>query len=192
MGVDGSENMLRQARTRLPQCDFVEGNLSNWVPGESVDLLFSNSAYQWVPDHLKAMCRLVETLAPGGVLAVQMPDNTREPSHIAMEEVAKRFGVTGGRRIDLPSVGAYYDELKPLCRRVEIWHTIYNHAMLDTAAIAEWLRGSGLRPFLAALDRERAEGFVSAYINEIRPHYPVRGDGQVLLRFPRLFLVATR
>jgi trans-aconitate 2-methyltransferase len=191
-GIDSSKDMLRQARERLPQCDFVEADLANWMPDEPVDLLFANAAYQWVPDHLNAMCKALEGLAPGGVLAVQMPDNTREPSHLAMEDVAKRFGIGKGARVDLPTVGAYYDTLRPLCRRVEIWHTIYNHAMADAEAIAEWFRGSALRPFFSALDTERAPEFVAAYINEIRPHYPVRADGRVLLRFPRLFVIAMR
>ncbi len=191
-GIDSSTDMLRQARQRLPQCDFVEGDLASWTPAEPVDLLFANAAYQWVPDHLQAICRVAENLPPGGVLAVQMPDNTREPSHLAMEDVARRFGVAEGARVDLPAPGAYYDALKPLCRRVEIWHTIYNHSLPDPAAIAEWFRGSALRPFLATLDAERAREFVSAYISEITPHYPMRADGRVLLRFPRLFVVATR
>lgn len=191
-GVDSSKDMLGQARKRLPRCEFVEGDLTNWVPNEPVDLVFANAAYQWVPEHLKAMYKVVETLAPGSVLAVQMPDNTREPSHLVMEDVAKRFGIAEGRRTDLPAVGAYYDVLKPLCRCVEIWHTIYNHSLADTRAIAEWFRGSALRPFVAALDTEGAEKFVSAYIDELRPHYPARADGHVLLRFPRLFVVATR
>jgi trans-aconitate 2-methyltransferase len=191
-GIDSSKDMLRQARTRLPLCEFVEGDLENWIPEEPVDLLFANATFQWVPDHLNTMRRLAQALPPGGVLAVQMPDNTREASHVAMEEVAQRFRIAEGARADLPAVGAYYDALRPLCRRVEIWHTVYNHTMADAGAIAEWFRGSALRPFLAALEAERAEAFMSAYIDEIRPHYPVRADGQVLLRFPRLFVVAIR
>ena len=191
-GVDSSEEMLRQARQRLPQCEFALGDLRDWSPAESVDLLFANATYQWVPDHLQAMRRAVAALGEGGVLAVQMPDNTREPSHTAMEVVAKRFGIAEGARADLPSPGAYYDALKPLCRSVEIWHTIYNHPLADAAAIAEWFRGSALRPFLASLDPERSREFASAYIREIEPHYSVRADGRVLLRFPRLFVVAVR
>lgn len=191
-GVDSSEDMLRQARQRLPQCDFVEGDLTGWAPSGPVDLLFANAAFHWVPDHVNAMCRMVETLEPRGVLAVQMPDNTREPSHLVMDEVARHFGISEGRRVDLPTTGEYYDALKPRCRRIEIWHTIYNHSLAGAEAIAEWFRGSALRPFLAALDQDRAQEFVSAYVSEIRPHYPLRKDGQVLLRFPRLFVVATR
>jgi trans-aconitate 2-methyltransferase len=98
-GIDSSPDMLRQARERLPQCDFPPGDLATWVPDEPVDLLFANAAYQWVPDHLKALRRVVEALAPGGVLAVQMPDNTAEPSHLAMEAIAKRFGIQEGARV---------------------------------------------------------------------------------------------
>ena len=191
-GIDSSQDMLRQARARLPQTDFTEGDLATWVPEEPVDLLFANAAYQWVPDHRTAMCRVAAKLPPGGVLAVQMPDNTREPSHVAMEVVARRFHITEGARADLPAAGVYYDALKPLCSRVEVWHTIYNHPLAGAAAIAEWFRGSALRPFLDALDPDRAEAFLAAYIEEIRPHYPVRVDGRVLLRFPRLFIVAVR
>jgi trans-aconitate 2-methyltransferase len=191
-GLDSSEDMLRQARERLPNCAFLKGDLANWTPVQPTDLLFANAAYQWVPDHLQALCRVVEALGKGSVLAVQMPDNTREPSHVAMEDVARRFGVAEEARLHLPPAGDYYDALRPLCSRLDIWHTIYNHPMADTAAIAEWFRGSALRPFLARLDAPRAQEFVSAYIEEIEPHYLARAGGEVLLRFPRLFLVVTR
>jgi trans-aconitate 2-methyltransferase len=191
-GIDWSADMLLQARGRLPQCNFIESDLADWTPTEPVDLVFANAAYQWAPNHLKAISRVVEALTPGSVLAVQMPDNTREPSHLTMEIVAGRFGIAEAARADLPDVASYYDALKPHCAHVDIWHTIYNHALADPAAVAEWFRGSALRPFLAGLDSQRAQEFVSAYINEVRQHYPARVDGRVLLRFPRLFIVATR
>lgn len=191
-GIDASEDMLRQARQRLPQCEFVEADLAGWLPNEPVDLLFANAVFQWLPDHLNVMRRLLQTLAPGGVLAAQMPDNTREPSHLVMEEVGMRFAVAEAKRIGLPSVETYYDTLQPLCRKVEIWHTVYNHSLADVAAIVEWFRGSALRPFLDALDAQTGQQFISAYIRELSAHYRARADGRVLLRFPRLFVVAAR
>jgi trans-aconitate 2-methyltransferase len=191
-GLDSSAEMLQQARKRLPQCSFFADDLTNWVPEQPVDLVFANAVYQWVPDHLKAIRRVVEKLAPGSVLAVQMPDNTREPSHLAMAHAAARFGLKQEPRSDLPAVETYYDVLKPLCARVELWHTIYNHPLANAGAIAEWFRGSALRPFLAQLSAQRAEEFLAAYVDEITPHYPTRADGRVLLRFPRLFIVGTR
>src|SRR5579862_646819 len=90
IGLDSSKDMLRQARERLPRCQFIEADLATWMPQEPLDLLFANAVLQWVPDHQAVMKRLVEALPPGGVLAAQMPDNTREPSHVLMQEVANR------------------------------------------------------------------------------------------------------
>jgi trans-aconitate 2-methyltransferase len=188
-GVDSSKDMLRQARERLPLCSFTEGDVTAWTTDEPVDLLFANAVFQWVPDHQMVMRRLAGLLPEGGVLAVQMPDNTREPSHVLMQEV---FGKDGATRIDLPAAESYYDLLKPICRRVEIWHTVYNHVMDGPEAIVEWFKGSALRPFLAALDEHEGAKFLRAYTAEIAGCYPARFDGKVLLRFPRLFVVATR
>jgi trans-aconitate 2-methyltransferase len=198
IGLDSSKDMLRRARERLPRCQFIEADLATWTPQEPVDLLFANAVLQWVPDHQTVIRRLVEALPPGGILAAQMPDNTREPSHLLMQEVAnrgpwaKQLALVDAPRVDLPSPESYYDLLKPLCQRVEIWHTIYNHVLAGPKAIVEWFKGSALRPFLSALDASAAGDFLEAYTAEIARHYTARFDGQVLLRFPRLFVVATR
>jgi len=198
IGLDSSKDMLREARHRLPRYRFIEADLASWIPQEPVDLLFANAVFQWIPDHQMAMKRLIEALPPGGVLAAQMPDNTREPSHVRMQEVASRRswannpGLSDAARMDLPRPESYYDLFKPLCRRVEIWHTIYNHVMAGPEAIVEWFKGSALRPFLSALDAPAADDFLEEYTAEIARHYPARSDGQTLLRFPRLFVVATR
>jgi trans-aconitate 2-methyltransferase len=198
IGLDSSKDMLRQARKRLPRCAFIEADLATWTPHEPADLLFANAVFQWVPDHQMAMRRLIEGLPPGGVLAAQMPDNTREPSHVLMQELANKgswrnnLALAEAGRVDLPHPESYYDLFKPLCRRVEIWHTIYNHVMAGPKAIVEWFKGSALRPFLSALDAPAADDFLEAYTAEIARHYPARSDGQTLLRFPRLFVVATR
>jgi trans-aconitate 2-methyltransferase len=198
IGLDSSEDMLRQARERLPNCAFVDADLETWTPQEPADLLFANAVFQWIPNHQTMMRRLIEALPEGGVLAVQMPDNTREPSHVLMQEVASRGPRTNNAslaeapRSDLPHPETYYDLLKPLCRNVEIWHTIYNHVMAGPEAIVEWFKASALRPFLRALDAPAAEAFLAAYTAEIARHYSTRVDGRLLLRFPRLFIVATR
>ena len=51
IGVDSSPDMLRQARERLPNCTFVEGDLETWMPEPGTDLLFGNAVFQWLPDH---------------------------------------------------------------------------------------------------------------------------------------------
>jgi trans-aconitate 2-methyltransferase len=198
IGIDSSPDMLRQARQRLPGRTFVEGDLSVWMPDAETDLLFGNAVFQWVPDHPNVLARLLQALPSAGVLAVQMPDNTKEPALMLMEKVAA-FGPwsatldhADAARNDLPRPEDYYDLLRPLCTRIDIWHTHYNHIIENHAGVVEWFKGSGLRPFLAPLDSDMREAFVSKYTDEIRLAYPVRTDGRIMLRFPRLFILVVR
>jgi trans-aconitate 2-methyltransferase len=196
-GIDTSADMLRQARERLPGHSFIEANVAHWLPPEKTDVLFANAIFQWVPGHLKQLQRLLATLAPGGVLAVQMPDNLDEPSHVLMREVAQlepwRQQLEKARVRDvLPMPGGYYDALAPLCSRLEIWHTIYNHVLADAAAIVEWVKGTGLRPFVDPLEAPQRKQYLAEYTARIAAAYPPQVDGKVLLRFPRIFIVAIK
>ena len=198
IGLDSSPDMLRQARERLPSCVFVEADLATWRPPERTDLLFANAVFQWVPDHPAVLRRLLEALPHGGVLAVQMPDNTTEPALALMREVAASgpwaaaLAQAAAARDDLPTPAHYYDLLRPLSTHIDIWHTVYNHVMAGPAAVVEWFRGSGLRPFLSPLDDDMRRAFVADYTARVAQAYPARFDGKALLRFPRLFIVAMR
>ena len=192
VGIDSSRDMLRQARQRLPRCKFVEADLSTWMPEPGTDILFANAVFHWVADHPRVLARLLGSLPPGGVLAVQMPDNTREPALMLMEKVATSLGQPSPARSDLPRPADYYDLLRPLCRHVDIWLTHYNHVIEDHRGVVEWFKGSGMRPFLAPLSEADRKRFLSGYTEEIRRAYPARADGKVLLRFPRLFIVVAR
>jgi trans-aconitate 2-methyltransferase len=174
VGLDSSSDMLRQARERLPYCTFAEADLATWSPPEGTDLLFANAVFQWVPDHPAVLRRLLERLPEGGVLALQMPDNTDEPALALMREVAKsgpwaaEVGLAAAARDDLPTPAAYYDLLKPFCAHLDIWHTVYNHVMAGPDAIVEWFRGSALRPFLSVLNTDICRRIQRAH----RPRLP--------------------
>jgi trans-aconitate 2-methyltransferase len=197
-GVDTSADMLRQARERLPGHTFLEANIAHWAPPAGTDVMFANAVFQWVPDHLKQLKRLVGSLPPGGALAVQMPDNLDEPSHILMREVAhqepwrKQLAQAAELRDTLPKPGTYYDALRPLCTRVEIWHTIYNHVLDDAMQVVEWVKGTGLRPFVDPLEPPERKAYLAEYTARIAASYLPQADGKVLLRFPRIFIVAVR
>ncbi len=62
IGVDSSPDMLRQARERLPNCEFAQADLVDWTPPERTDLLFGNAVFQWVPDHPAVLRRLLAAL----------------------------------------------------------------------------------------------------------------------------------
>lgn len=198
-GIDNSEAMLASARQRLPGARFELADIASWQPAQPPDLIYANASLQWLGDHELLFPRLFELLAPGGVLAVQMPDNLDQPSHRLMREVAAQppwagsIGEPGALRGRLPEVGRYHDLLAPQAASVDLWHTIYQHPMASDAAIVEWLRSTGLRPFLDRLATPALQqGYLAEYQRRIAQAYPPRVDGRRLLAFPRFFLVARR
>jgi trans-aconitate 2-methyltransferase len=195
-GIDTSPDMIDKARARLPGLSFALADAAGWAPEEPVDVIFANAVFQWLPDHPALLVKLLGRLAPGGVLAVQMPDNLGEPSHRLMRETAAAVSfaakLAGAARAPLSPVAAYYDLLAPRAARLDIWHTAYNHPLADAQAIVDWVSSTGLKPFLDPLDEEERRRFLALYLARIAEAYPPRVDGRVLLRFPRLFIVAQR
>ncbi|HYF46010.1 MAG TPA: methyltransferase domain-containing protein, partial [Acidimicrobiales bacterium] len=88
VGVDTSPAMLDDARALLPHVTWVEGDLATYEPDEAPDLLFTNAALHWVPDHETLVPRLMRMVAPGGTLAIQVPDKWDQPSHTLAFEIA--------------------------------------------------------------------------------------------------------
>jgi trans-aconitate 2-methyltransferase len=196
LGLDNSPAMLAEARKRLPALRFEPADAASWIPAPETDLVFANATYQWVPDHVSQLPRVLAALRPGAVLAVQMPDNVNQTTHRLMREVA-RDGPWAGRlasasREPLPPPSRYYDVMRPDAARIDIWHTIYNHVLADAASIVEFVRSTGLRPFLDPLDEPTRSEFVARYTAKIAEAYPAMADGKVMLGFARLFIVAQR
>jgi trans-aconitate 2-methyltransferase len=196
VGLDTSPAMLDEARKRLPQASFALADANTWRPEPGTDLVFANAIYQWLPNHLDVLPAVLAALGEGACLAVQMPDNLAEPTHRLMREVAAdgpwAERLKDAARLPLPAPHVYYDTLKPFARRVELWHSIYNHVLADAAAIVEWVKSTGLRPFLEPLAPDERTAFLADYTARIARAYPATIDGKVLLRFPRLFIVAVR
>jgi trans-aconitate 2-methyltransferase len=194
-GVDNSEDMLRRARQDFPEIEWVCADVNAYRAEQPVDLLFANAALQWLPDHARLFPALLEQVAKGGVLAVQMPHNFGEPSHRAMRELEGPWSARiQGVRALTPVADArfYYDLLAPHATAVDIWQTTYQHVMPDAQAIVEWVKGTGLRPYLDVLDAEERAPYLAGYTEAIDRAYPTRSDGRRLFAFPRLFLVALR
>lgn len=204
IGLDSSADMLDAACRRLPGIGFLRGDIAAWRAETPYDVILSNAALQWVPDHAALLPRLAGMLAPGGSLVVQMPDNHDEPSHALMRAVAAEapwaaaLADAASARTPIGRAEWYYALLRPVCTRVDIWRTTYFHVLGggvrgDGAdAVVEWVRGTGLRPFLAPLGDEARDGFLARYRALVAQAYPPQPDGAVLLPFPRLFIVATR
>jgi len=198
IGVDTSIDMLTTARTELPGVQFALASAATWRPTAPANLIFANAVMQWVPRHIEVLKELAAALAPDGALAVQMPDNYDEPSHILMREVASRpryrykLARVGASREPIGQLQDYFEALSLLCPSVDIWRTTYLHRLSSPGAIVEWVKGTGLRPYLAALTASERDDFLFQYSAEIAHAYPPRANGEALLPFPRLFIVAER
>ena len=197
-GVDVSEPMLEAARKQAPNAAFVCADINAWRPEAPVDLVFADSALQWIGAHERLFPELMEWLAPGGVLAVQMPDNRQEPSHALMRLLAAdgpwsdRLVPVAKTRAVIANYGDYYRWLKPSSASLDIWQTAYIHPLDGVEAIVDWFRGSALRPFLAPLSPPERQVFLERYRRDLAESYEAEADGKVLFIYPRLFLLACK
>ncbi len=197
-GMDSSPAMIERARARTEDVNWSVGDIASWGPTTPADLIFANASLQWLGDHAGLFARLAGSLAPDGVLAVQMPMAHETRHHAVMREVAAS-GPWAARLADVDTLkpllpaDAYYAVLAERCDQVDIWATTYLHALTGEDAVLEWMKGTALRPYLTALDGEPNRGaFLSALAEALSRAFPRRADGVTLLSFPRLFLVARR
>ncbi|MCF7532717.1 trans-aconitate 2-methyltransferase [Pseudomonas petrae] len=196
-GLDSSDDMLRDARQRLPKLAFELADIGSWNPAQTYDVILANASLQWVPDHATLYPRLLSLLNPAGVLAVQTPDNLEEPAHRLARDIAASAEWAGRigdvKHPDRHTAAYYFELLRSHCAEVDVWRTTYHHPLAGGhAAVVEWFKGSALRPYLQKLDESAQQDFLDAYLQAISQAYPALDDGTVLLPFPRLFIVATR
>ena len=196
VGVDDSPEMLARAAADHPGLRFVAGDVSSWRPDRPAAVVYSNAALHWLDDHDRLFPDLLGAVARGGTLAVQMPRNHHAPSHTAVA-AAVAAGPWAGRLRPLlrpfpVREPAFYHDLLAPAAALDIWETEYLHVLTGDDPVAEWTRGSLLRPLLAALDADIAARFYADYSARIAAAYPRRADGTTLFPFRRLFIVARR
>ncbi|GEO80679.1 methyltransferase domain-containing protein [Pararhodospirillum oryzae] len=176
--------------------DYIQADPARWSPESKVDLVHSSGALQRLDAHEALLPRLLDTLAPWGVLALQMPHNFDEPSHRCITESVR----AGPWRDQLEPLLApvpvapavtYSRLLAPRVQFLDLWETVYHHRMRGPDPIADWARTTALRPFLARLtDAPWRERFFADFTTRMARAYPEDGTGHVLFAFRRLFIVA--
>jgi len=196
LGVDSSEDMISAARKHLPDLDFKLCDISCGLSelDHDFDIVFSNACIQWVPNHKQLLKQLMGLLRKGGIMAVQIPMNFNEPIHRIINEVSaseKWKGYFPGTRIFYTlTQSEYFDILSELSENFTLWETVYYHVMKSHNDILEWYRGTGLRPYLDALDKEKQAEFENDIMERVRESYTVQKNGEIIFRFPRFFFTA--
>lgn len=196
-GVDSSPAMIEEARAyESPgRLTFTVGDVALWHPDRPVDVIVSNATLHWVTGHGDLLTRFVNALAPGGWLAFQVPGNHDAASHRILGEVCRsgrwrdRLAEVGDRGVPVAEPADYLRLLTRLCCAVDVWETTYCHVLHGDDAVLEWVKGTALRPVLAALDEGERGDFLSEYGARLRVAYPREGFGTVL-SFRRIFAVA--
>lgn len=197
-GIDRSAAMLREARSSGRYHALVEADIAAWRPAAPPALIYSNAALHWLADHAMLLPALAGRAAPGGVLAVQMPDQQEAPSHRLLREVSSRlfpdrFDWTDWRP-EVARPEAYHAWLAPL-GAVDIWRTLYLMPLRPVAEghpvrhFTESTAGQRVTERLAPGERDR---FLAAYDAALAEAYPPVPDGTVLFPFARLFVVLVR
>ncbi|MBN1091408.1 trans-aconitate 2-methyltransferase [Blastococcus sp. TML/M2B] len=196
-GVDSSPAMLATAPAR-PGLEFRLGDVRDWRPDGPVDVLVSNAVLHWVPGHDRLLERWAGHLAPGGALAVQVPGNSRAPTHALLADLCRspRWAARVAGAAPSPSAvlepAGYLDVLGAAGLAADVWETTYLHVLTGSDPVLGWVRSTVLRPVLARLGAADAAAFTAEHAAALRDAYPERADGTTVLPFRRIFAVGTR
>ncbi|AVZ73483.1 trans-aconitate methyltransferase [Streptomyces lunaelactis] len=179
--------------------DFRAADAAHWTPDEPYDLIVSNAALQWVPDHPESFALWIEGLAPGGTLAFQVPGNFTSPSHALLDELCDtaqwrgRLGDHGRRYVHILDPADYLGRLMNLGCETDTWETTYLQLLAGDDPVLDWVKGTALRPVLTELadDPDAATEFLGQYRDLLRKAYPPGPHGTVF-PFRRIFAVARK
>lgn len=200
VGIDSSEEMLKLARSKYSQIEFILADIAHFSIPEKSDLIFANASLQWIDNHEPLVPNLVSQLNHQGILAIQMPNNFHCPSHQITIQILKnhpnwksllknlRYSVL---TTSLYKMADYYNFLITSgLTNLILWETEYYQEMENHHAIFEWASGTGLRPILSKMDEANKALFVKKYVDQLAYAYP--SNGKVLFPFKRIFMVGSK
>lgn len=197
-GADNSEDMLAAARKENPGISFLKLDAETEFDGikERFDVVFSNACIQWIPNHRALLKSMFSLLRDGGVLAIQIPQQSKYPVHKILQSLSESEKwcdkLTEKRVYHNLTEDEYYDTLSELTEQFRIWETTYFFTMPSHESIVEWYKGTGLRPYLAQLSADDQKEYLDDVMHRLKEIYPVQKNGKIIFRFPRLFFTAQK
>ncbi len=175
LGIDSSPAMLAKA-VASDGLTFAQADIDGFADAAGFDLVFSNAALQWLPDHERLFARVASLVRPGGQLAVQIPANHDHPSHVVAREVAHEPEFTaalGGHERVSPVLApeTYSTLLHRLgLREQHVRLQVYAHELASRDEVVEWVRGTLLTDYQKRLAPDVFERFLARYRDALRPH----------------------
>lgn len=179
VGLDSSQAMLAKAASLAREgLRFDLGDIADFE-GRGLDLVFSNAALHWVPiDHAELLSKLARALAPGGQIAVQVPANFDQPTHVVASELAGEepyAAALGGRREFLSVLRP--EEYATLLDRLGFEEQVvrlqvYPHHLESREAAFDWVRGTMLTAYETRLPPEVFARFLEEYRERLVARLP--------------------
>jgi trans-aconitate 2-methyltransferase len=200
LGLDASAEMLAKAETHegaLANLEFRLGDIAAWMPSPETDVVVSNAALQWVPEHVNLLPGWLAALRPGAWFALQVPGNFTAPSHTLLRGLAESPAwaakLDGVLRHDgaVADTSRYLEIMQGAGYAADAWETTYLQVLPGDNAVLEWVRGTALRPVLAVLSPEDGAAFEREYAHRLAEAYPSTEYGTVY-PFRRIFVVGRK
>ncbi|MGZ3687677.1 MAG: methyltransferase domain-containing protein [Bdellovibrionota bacterium] len=169
LGIDNSEKMLAKAHDYAAGgLSFRSGDLAGFQTDKPLDLIFSNAAIQWCPDHPGIFRRLRDQLKPGGQLAVQMPMNHDYPTHALADALAAeepyRSALPSPRETSMLPAEGYAKLLFSLgFAQQSVRLQVYPHVLDSREGVIEWVKGTMLTFYEGGLGAELYPRFLSEF-----------------------------
>jgi len=191
LGLDSSASMLARAPASRIGPRFEQGDIADFDrPGW--DVIFSNAALHWLPDHARLFERLRRLLRPGGQLAVQMPANNDHPSHVIAAALAAEEpfrGALAGYHREWPvltpeAYSALLFRLGFTFQHVRL--QVYAHVLESRGEVVEWVKGTLLTDYERRLPTELFAQFLARYRERLMDTLP--DDRPFLYPFKRILL----
>lgn len=193
--VDSSPEMVAAANERGVNARL--GDISAFAPQPDTDVLLSNAALQWIPEHADLMVGWVGRLEPGAWMAVQVPGNFTATSHASVRVLADQAkwsnlleGIPFRRGEVVETPARYAERLRNAGCSVNAWETTYIHELEGEHPVLDWISGTSLGPVRERLSDQQWQEFRSELIPMLAKAYPRRPDGRTWYPFRRIFIVA--
>lgn len=200
VGLDSSAEMIDTATQQgdlPPNLRFERGDIAQWAPGPHDDVVVTNAALQWVPEHRDLLPGWLRALPEGAWFALQVPGSSTNESHRILRTLAAepRWAPTLAAVIrpeeNVASAAGYLETMLGRGLSAVAWETTYEHQLTGADPVLEWVRGTALRPLLAALDEVDAIAFEGEYALRLREAYPETPFGTIY-PFRRIFAVGQK
>lgn len=199
VGLDPSREMLDKARQvagNMRNLRFVQAPAQSMKFTDEFDLVFSNSALQWVKEQKQALELTYRSLKKGGRVAFQMPAKNFCREFFAYVERA--IDSLGYERFYYGWQSPWYfstkEEYKEMLVRagfqsIRVFYRDYRLTFPGVSEVVNWWSSAGLRPYLAALPEGAQEHFKDAFAEGFENN---RTDKGVEFNFRRLFAFADK